>query len=497
MSAPNLPSELDAATEPADVIVRRLVRALDYAEGFWLGFVRCNLLDQRRQAAAACRDLLAPLGIRLVEIELTELVTELLPILKARIADEQSAMNGTSEPTIFASEAAGAHRQSKLALFVYGLEHSIPSSEAYPPILSHLNLNRELFRQEILYPLVIWLPDYALTALARRAPDFWAWRSGLYEFVPDADLAAHTLAPIRGEAAHISSSLSEQAKRKRLVMLKGLLADYRELGDGPHERRAQSLILLNLGMIYRDLDEWREAKQAFQESLTIAREQADRIMVARLIHNLGVVAQEREDYEEARQLYEQSLELKREVGDWSTVASTLHNLGVLAQNKGDNEEAQRLYEQSLEIERKLDDWPGLASTLHQSGLMAQKRGDYEEARRLYEQSLEIERELGNTSGVASTLHALGMLARETGDNEGARQLYEQSLEIVRKLGNRWGVASTLGRIALLDDNERKYKEGLQRVKQAEEIFLQLDIPSEINWIKSIRERLEKKAADEE
>ena len=32
------------------------------------------------------------------------------------------------------------------------------------------------------HPLVIWLPDYAVTAVAALAPDFWAWRSGVFEF---------------------------------------------------------------------------------------------------------------------------------------------------------------------------------------------------------------------------------------------------------------------------------------------------------------------------
>src|ERR1700742_2863050 len=158
MSAGNLPSDLDAATEPLEVIVRRLVRGLDYAEDFWLGFVRCNLPVQCRNAAAACRDLLAPLGRRLVEIELTEPVDKLLPLLKERIAEEQNKVSTEGRPSLSASEGRESGQPTKLALFVYGLEHSIPSSEAHPPILAHLNLSRELFRQEVLYPLVIWLP---------------------------------------------------------------------------------------------------------------------------------------------------------------------------------------------------------------------------------------------------------------------------------------------------------------------------------------------------
>ncbi|HJQ22555.1 MAG TPA: tetratricopeptide repeat protein [Blastocatellia bacterium] len=465
MSAPNLPSEPDVAAEPAEVIVRRLVRAIDYAEGFWLGFVRCNLIDQRRKAAAACRDLLAPLGIRLVEIDLTEPVSELLPILKARIVEEQSTMSAAGEqpPTVFAALPA------KLALFVYGLEHSIPSSEAYPSILSHLNLNRELFRQEILYPLVIWLPEYALTALARRAPDFWAWRSGFYELAPDAELAARTFGPIRDEALYVSASLSEQTKRERLTLLKGLFADYRELGDGSHERRAQCEILNELGSVHMVLGELSEAKQAYQESLAIARYDNDLDLIAVLVHNLAMLAQDQGDYEEARRLYNESLEIKKRLDDQNGIAVTLHELGRLTQRQDDYEEARRLYSESLEIKKRLGNQSGIAKSLHQLAMLARNQGDYEEARRLYSESLEIKKRLDDQSGIAISLHQLAMLAQDKGDNEEARRLYNESLEIEQRLGNQSGIAISLHQLAMLALRQGDYEEARRLYSESLEI----------------------------
>jgi hypothetical protein len=32
----------------------------------------------------------------------------------------------------------------------------------------------------------------ALMRVAREAPDFWAWRSGVFEFVPEPDLTERT-----------------------------------------------------------------------------------------------------------------------------------------------------------------------------------------------------------------------------------------------------------------------------------------------------------------
>src|SRR5947209_19890995 len=226
MSVQDLPSNPETTAEPDDVIVRRLARSLDYAEGFWLGFAKSNAPAQRRRLAALCKDLLEPLKVRVLEIELTEPVTDLLPVLRERLAQEHAAHDAdapSSETSATTSDAhaltgeASAQSQLKLAFFVYGLERPIPSREAYPPLLSSLNLNRELFRQQVPHPLLLWLPDYALTALARKAPDFWAWRSGLYEFAPEREAAEQSLEVVSSEALHITESLSEQAKRERLV----------------------------------------------------------------------------------------------------------------------------------------------------------------------------------------------------------------------------------------------------------------------------------------
>jgi tetratricopeptide (TPR) repeat protein len=491
MTTLNLPSNHEAA-EPADVIVRRLVRSLDYAEGFWLGFVKCNLAAQRRKATADCKELLGPLGIRLIEVELTEPVSELLPVLKERIASEQSESGEMFSPSPVVERGRSRDRR-KLAIFVSGLEYSIPSSEAYPPVLSYLNLNRELFRQELPHPLVIWLPEYALTALARRAPDFWAWRSGLYEFAPEADLAMDTLDPVRREAMYVKSSLSGQAKRERLTMLKGLLADYCELGNGPHERQVQSNILSEIGNVHFDLGEWADAKQALGNSLAIARNQADKANVAAIAHNLGRLAQNTGDYEEARRLYEESLKIEQDSGNKSGEAITLHELGILAQNMGDYEEARRLYEESLKIKCELSDKSGEAITLHELGRLAHDAGNYEEARQLYEQSLKIKREVSDWFGEASTFHQLGILAQNMGDYEEARRLYEESLKLLRVLGNKFGEALSLAQLALLDEEEGRLKEAVEHSKQAQKILLQLGNQEFIARITEQISRLEQKA----
>ncbi len=423
MSVQDLPSDPETTPEPDERIMRRLVRALDYSKGFWLGFAKSNTPAQRRRLAALCKDLLEPLKIRVLEIELNEPITDLLPILRERLAQEGAA-NDEEKAT-----------QPKLAIFVHGLECSIPSREAYPPLLSALNLKRELFRQEVPHPLLLWLPDYALTALARKAPDFWAWRSGLYEFAPEREAAEQSLGVLLGEEIHITESLSEQVKRERLVMLKGLLDDYRELGNSLHEQEARANLLTEIGMVHGMLGEWSEAKPAFQETLTVARNLRDEWSEAGALHNLGRVADEEGDGETARRFYDESLEIKKRLGNESGASITLNNLGMLAQEQGELEEAHRLFSASLEISKGISDQHNVAGTLHNLGRLAQEQGELEEAHRLFSASLEISKSISDQATSAISLCALGTLAAGRGDKVEAARLLREALSVFERLGS--------------------------------------------------------------
>lgn len=129
-------------------------------------FARCNIPTLRRALAEQATQRLAAHGIDVVEVEAVEDSVD----LRRRIRYVLRA-------TAFARE---------VAVFVYGLEHVLPRSDPAAPVLAELNMGRELFHRDAPYPIVFWLPDYAVTALARGAPDFWAWRSGVFEFESEA-----------------------------------------------------------------------------------------------------------------------------------------------------------------------------------------------------------------------------------------------------------------------------------------------------------------------
>lgn len=74
-------------------------------------------------------------------------------------------------------------QDKKLVLIIQGLEKSIGKKGDYPPVLQDLNFVRDAFTNSILNPIVFFLPDYAITRIAKFTPNFWAWKSGYFRSI--------------------------------------------------------------------------------------------------------------------------------------------------------------------------------------------------------------------------------------------------------------------------------------------------------------------------
>jgi superkiller protein 3 len=83
-------------------------------------------------------------------------------------------------------------------LFIQGIENSFIDyikpgydGESYfyrkdsvPRVLGHLNLQRERFRDNFNFCIVFLVRSFGLNYFIHRAPDFFDWRSGVFDFEP-------------------------------------------------------------------------------------------------------------------------------------------------------------------------------------------------------------------------------------------------------------------------------------------------------------------------
>ena len=308
-------------------------------------------------------------------------------------------------------------------VFVSNLEMAIPA------VLTYLNYRRETLLW-LNRPVVMWANEWAVQEMIRHAPDFWAFRRHLFEFIP-ARAALERLAVQMLEGTDwVYANVDELADR--IALHRALIADMEAKGIGKSALTAG--LQRDLGVLQQRTGQWSEAKATLAEALAIFRDLGDRAGVAKSLHEIGRVHQARGDYPAALEHYRRSLEIKEQLGDRVGVASSQHEIGRVHQARGDYPAALEHYRRSLEIAEQLGDRAGVAQSLHQIGMVHQACGDYPAALEHYRRSLEIAEQLGDRAGVAQSLGQIGQVAQLQGDYVMAVRLWAQALATFEALG---------------------------------------------------------------
>jgi len=430
-----------------EIELRALTRALQLAQGFKLLFVRCHQHDQRQRLVAALRRELPDLNIQ--EIHYREPLTHLLDELRQRIDNPPPD-----------------------ALFVSGLEYSLPKAETAhaTPFVANLNAARNSFPLVVPCPLVLWVPEYLLNAVMRGAPDFFSVRSGLYSFVVTPQESATVAESLMAGEEWATANLPLAEKLERITSLNGLLEDYKNLPMTQRDRHVEARLLARLGNLHQTLGRWVEAEEVHQQALVILRECGDRVGEGNTLNNLGVVCQSQGRWAEAEKCYQQSLEIFREFGDRVGEGQTLMNLGNVYLSQGQWAEAEECYQQDLAIGREFGDRVGEGLTLMNLGIVYQSQGRLAEAEEYYQQSLAIRREFGDRVGEGQTLNNLGIVYELQGRWAEAEEIYQQGLAICREFGDQVGEGKTLNNLALLREAQGEIAEALELALHAVAVF---------------------------
>ena len=243
----------------ADEAYQSLVRSLKRTDGFSLLFVRCSPVQ----------------GDRIITNVRADLPTKTIEVLELK----------ESIDNLYDHVASLPNREQINVLFIKGIEYSIfayedreindvnlrSQSSVYggtwqgiPRILGHLNLSRERFRDNFKFCFVFLLPEFALRYFIRRAPDFFDWRSNIYEFPTAKELVnkeVQTLAYLEGEYREYC----KQTPVQRIVELSTILSYL----DETLEPENEAALWFKKGMIHAAADECEEAITSYDRALQL------------------------------------------------------------------------------------------------------------------------------------------------------------------------------------------------------------------------------------
>ena len=180
--------DADVVADPEESY-QSLVRSLQRTAGFSLFFVRCVPGDQA--------DLVQ------------RLQADLPTLLMQRLELKEELVDGN----LYQRVATLPNLQQINVLFISGLEKSLDpyvksgyggqgdyyKLDTVPRVLGHLNLQRERFRDDFPFCFVFFLNAFGIKYIARRAPDFFDWRSGIFEFIPDSKTVGKLTQELQGD----------------------------------------------------------------------------------------------------------------------------------------------------------------------------------------------------------------------------------------------------------------------------------------------------------
>ncbi|WP_229414781.1 MULTISPECIES: tetratricopeptide repeat protein [Moorena] len=225
-----------------------LLRAVRRRRGFGLLFVRCSPLEAEKLVRQVKQDL----PQKTIEVLRFEKPIDNLYGIVQDLPDREHInvlfIQGLEYSFYKYEEAKRQQGWDHKAIYSY-------SWKGVPHILNDLNQQRERFRDNFKICFVFLLRSFSLNYFIHRAPDFFDWRSGLFDF------------PSKSEECQQedfqNQSLNPEERSKQIIAIKERLeAEYQT----PEE---QADLLVELGMLLLAATEYEDAIANFDQALEI------------------------------------------------------------------------------------------------------------------------------------------------------------------------------------------------------------------------------------
>jgi len=309
-----------------------LLTFIDFAEGLTIGFIEVNRNEEANWIVESLMNNSQCQNIQFIVLNIDDsqvrfLLDEILNYL-------------SKNPPL---------EDKKQVLIIKGLENSIGFKD-YPPILQNLNFVRDAFTYDVPYPILFCLPKDTITRFARFAPDFWAWKSGIFKFesLPEEKNIDRQFVNF----ARVLERDGVSETQARIDLLTRLFAEYSA------EKNISMMIttLQQLGVAYYRRGELQKAEESLLEAWNLSNQitSLEPTKVATL-ETLGYVYKKSKKYEEAETIYQQVLNVYSEQKfsqKWAKIQNSLGNV-YLDKNQGskaDNlERALSCFNSALEV----------------------------------------------------------------------------------------------------------------------------------------------------
>jgi tetratricopeptide (TPR) repeat protein len=404
----------------------RLSRTLIHGPPFQWLLVEAPDEGLRRQVMDALDRVLQCAGLRSDRLPLSDKILD-VPMLEARLVN-----NARQAPVVHVIGRPGWFDAARWEAF---------------------NTRRERLASGARARLVFWLDGEAIALASRRAPDLWAWRGGVYSFLPAAvpgvqvAIGGERPWPALNPRDHGGEDTRSMAERSRRVA--EIRAWLEAHPDAPDELRITPVeelgsLLFSLGDWDEALGHWREVELPLYRRLRDARNQAI------TMGKIADVLQARGQLDEALSIYQdEQLPVFERVGDMYSKAVVMSKIADVFQVLGQLDEALNIrQEEELPVLERLGDIGAKAITMMRIADILKDQGKLDEALRIYqEESLVVSVRLGDLRMMAIAWGKIADIYKAQGQLDMALSFYKVQIPIFERLGDIHSRAASMERIA--------------------------------------------------
>lgn len=353
-------SESPTVAPSKEEVYQALLRSLRRRKGFGIVFVQSSPAEVSRLIKQVRQDLPQK---RIEVIELTEPIDNLY-----KIVDRHPNKNSLN---ILFIDGLEKSLEPYIELG-YGGDGSYYNLETVPRILNHLNQQRENFRDHFSNICFVFiLPLYGIKYFIRRAPDFFDWSAGVFEFPAIVNYPQDQSLQVYPDrlAWEDLAALTPQEKEKRFSEIESLLAN-NELST-----EYKSKLFFEKAKLLHVSGDYELAIANYEQSINM---QPDHPIAW---NNRGTALSALGRYQEALDSYERALEISP---DFDFAWNTWNNRGLVLEKLGFYEEAIVSYDRVLAIN------PNLSDVWNDRGLAFANLGKFQEAIESFEKAVSLQ-----------------------------------------------------------------------------------------------------------
>jgi serine/threonine protein kinase/tetratricopeptide (TPR) repeat protein len=278
---------------------------------------------------------------------------------------------------------------------------------------------------------------------------------GLQREIGDQAYLSHTLlnlGTVYVDMGHFDESLKYY--KESLQMLRG-----------QHDEDAEAMCLNNIGYVNFSTGRYDDAFAYYQQALQIREKQGSGFLPMTL-YNLGDLSSRTGQYDQALAYYLRGVGIARNAADKRLIAMGSFSLGTVFDYQGRYGAELSADEEALKAYREIQDkTDNMAQALNGYGHTLTLLGRSKDAEKTLEEGLSLARELKDDPAIAQSLNFQGERLTYAGDFKGARPLFEQALLASTRSKDAEKILQAKLGLAELDVGEGDIKQAVPNLKR--------------------------------